>query len=199
MLRVGLTGGIGSGKSTGAQMLHDRGATLIDADAISRAVTAPGGAAVAPVAAAFGSDFVSTAGVLDRERLRHATFSTPLLRQRLEAIVHPLVGEEAARQERDAIAAGSACLVFDIPLLVDSGRWRQRVDQVLVIDCLPEVQISRVMARSALERNAVERILASQASRLQRLYCADIALYNSGSSIPALQQDVEQIARRFGL
>lgn len=199
MLRVGLTGGIGSGKSTLAQMLLVRGAVLIDADAISRDVTAPGGAALDPIAAAFGSDFISAAGVLDRDRLRQATFSEPLLRQRLEAIVHPLVGAEVTRQERNAMAAGSLCVVFDIPLLVESGRWRQRVDLVLVIDCLPEVQINRVMARSALERSAVERIIASQASRAQRLYCADIVVFNSGSSMPALQQDVGKMARRFGL
>lgn len=199
MLRVGLTGGIGSGKSTVAQLLLAHGAMLIDADAISRAVTAPGGAALAPIAAAFGSDFISAAGVLDRDHLRQATFSEPLLRQRLEAIVHPLVGAEVARQERVAIAAGSLCLVFDIPLLVESGRWRQRVDLVLVIDCLPEVQISRVMARSGLERSAIERIIASQASRTQRLYCADIVVFNSSSSMPALQQDVATMARRFGL
>ena len=90
-------------------------------------------------------------------------------------------------------------MVFDIPLLVESGRWRQRVDLVLVIDCLPEVQINRVLARSALERSAVERIIASQASRAQRLYCADIVVFNSGSSMPALQQDVATMARRFGL
>ena len=148
MLRLGLTGGIGSGKSTVAEFFTQHRAVVIDADAISRATTASGGLAIAPIAAAFGADFITADGALDRARMRQASFSDPAARATLESIVHPLVAQESALREQNALDAGAPCIVFDVPLLVESRRWRQRVDLVLVVDCLVEVQISRVMARS---------------------------------------------------
>ncbi len=199
MLRLGLTGGIGSGKSTVAEFFTRHGAVLIDADAISRATTASGGPAIAPIAAAFGADFITADGALDRGRMRQASFSDPAMRARLEAIVHPLVAQESALREQQAGASGARCIVFDVPLLVESRRWRQRVDRVLVVDCLVEVQIRRVMARSGLARDEVERIIASQATRSERLRAADIVIFNAGPPMEQIAAEVEQLARGFGL
>lgn len=199
MWRLGLTGGIGSGKSTVATMLRARGAIVVDADAISRAVTQAGGAAIPAIRAQFGEDFVTADGALDRDRMRAASFSDPAARRRLEAIVHPLVGEETARQEAAAVRAGAHCVVFDIPLLVESRRWRQRVDHVLVVDCPAEVQIRRVVARSALEPQAVQRIIDSQAPRVLRAAAADTVLFNGGDTLEPLEREVALLAQRFGL
>ena len=197
--RLGLTGGIGSGKSTVAELLRLRGAAVIDADAISRSLTASGGPAIKPIAESFGPEFIALDGSLDRDRMRRASYTNPAARARLEAIIHPLVGIESARQEDVAIASRCRCLVFDIPLLVESSRWRQRVDQVLIVDCVAEVQIARVIARSGLDRGMVEKIIASQVPRAQRLRAADLVIFNTGDSKAALALEVEQIAQRFGL
>lgn len=198
-LRLGLTGGIGSGKSTVAAMLAARGAALIDADAISRQTTAPGGAAIEPIRQAFGPALIAPDGALDRERMRTLAFSDPSARRRLEQIVHPLVGLESRRQAQAAVAAGHRCIVFDIPLLVESAHWRRQLDQVLVLDCSPQTQIDRVMQRSQLTREEVERILASQAGRGMRLHAADHVLCNDGLSLLELEELVRQLAGRFGL
>ena len=131
--------------------------------------------------------------------MRHASYADANARKQLEAIVHPLVSAESARQEAAAIAAGARCIVFDIPLLVESRRWRQRVDQVLVIDCVAEVQVARVMRRSALDENTVRAIIAAQATRAERLAAADIVVSNSGDSRALLAADIGQLAARFGL
>lgn len=199
MKRVGLTGGIGSGKSTVAELLRVRGAFVIDADAISRNLTAPGGPAIAPIIDAFGAGFVGSDGALDRTKMRQASYADVDLRRRLEAIIHPLVASESARQEAGAIEAAVRCIVFDIPLLVESRRWRQRVDQVLVVDCTADVQIARVIARSGLERGDIEKIIAAQVPREQRLRAADTVIFNSGDSKDHLAREVEQVAYRFGL
>ncbi len=199
MVRVGLTGGIGSGKSTVAALLAGHGATVIDADAISRSVTAVGGSAIAQLHQEFGPDFITAEGALDRDRMRQASYADPQARKRLEAIVHPLVGAESARQESTAVAQLAKCIVFDVPLLVESRRWRQRVDLVFVVDCLPQVQIARVMRRSALDAATIERIIASQATREERLRAADIVVSNSGDSPLALAREVGQAATLFGL
>jgi len=199
MLRLGLTGGIGSGKSTVAELLRQRGAALVDADAISRQLTAPGGQAINPIRQAFGDAFITAEGALDRDRMRQASFADATMRKRLESIVHPLVARESTLQEAAAIAAGSRCVVFDIPLLVESRRWRQKVDRVLVVDCTVQEQITRVMARSGLERSAVEKIIAAQATRVQRVRAADAVIFNAGISLHDLTQEVGRFARRFGL
>ena len=199
MVRLGLTGGIGSGKTTVAGFFLAHGATLIDADAISRQATAAGGLAIPAIADSFGADYITPEGALDRVRMRQASFSDAQARSRLEAIIHPLVGQESARLEAESSASGARCIVFDIPLLVESRRWRQRVDQVLVVDCPQAAQIERVMARSALTRDEVDKIIASQAPRLERLRAADIVLFNAGISLEQVAAYVGQLAVRFGL
>jgi dephospho-CoA kinase len=199
MLRLGLTGGIGSGKSTVAALFAGHGAVLIDADAISRESTAAGGQAIAPIAKAFGADFILPNGALDRTRMRKASFSDPAARSRLEAIIHPLVAQASAKLEQDALDNAAQCIVFDIPLLVESRRWRQRVDLVLVVDCIAQVQIARVMARSGLAREEVERIIQSQASRSERLRAADIVIFNAAEPKEQIAGEVGQLARRLGL
>lgn len=199
MVRLGLTGGIGSGKSTVAGFFQAHGATVIDADAISRQVTAPGGLAIDPIRTQFGAEYITEEGALDRARMRQASFSDARTRVRLEAIIHPLVSRETNRLEAEAMAGGARCIVFDVPLLVESRRWLQRVDQVIVVDCTHEVQLERVMARSGLAPDEVDRIIASQAPRLQRLRAADIVIFNAGISMEQIAVHVRQVAVRFGL
>jgi dephospho-CoA kinase len=198
-VRIGLTGGIGSGKSTVLAMLQALGAAAIDADAISRATTAAGGAAIPLIAQRFGPEFITPAGALDRDRMRERAYAQPESRRELEQIIHPLVGAESARQVEAALAAGARCIVFDIPLLVESGRWRAQVDRVLVIDCEPETQVARVTARSALAPEQVRAIIAAQAPRALRLAAADLVICNEGLPLEALRSEVEQAARTFGL
>jgi dephospho-CoA kinase len=198
-VRIGLTGGIGSGKSTVLAMLQQLGATAIDADAISRATTAPGGAAIPLIAQKFGADFIGPDGALDRARMRERAYAHPEARRELEQIIHPLVGQESARQVEAALAAGARCIVFDIPLLVESGRWRRQVDRVLVVDCEPETQVARVTARSGLSPDEVRAIIAAQAPRALRLAAADLVICNEGLTLEALRYEVEQAARSFGL
>jgi dephospho-CoA kinase len=198
-IRLGLTGGIGSGKSTVASMLGTHGAHVIDTDAISRQLTAPSGSAIPAIARAFGHEFITPQGALDRDRMRQMIFQDRVARLRLEQILHPLIGLEARRQASLAQEAGSHCIVFDIPLLVESGRWRAIVDRVLVVDCLPETQISRVMARNQIPREDVERILQQQASRSQRLHAADHVINNNATNLEQLQRLVQAFAAHFGL
>ncbi len=199
VMRLGLTGGIGSGKSTVAGMLAGHGAAIIDADAISRQTTAAGGHAIEAIRQAFGPDFITAEGALDRERMRALAFSDPTARRRLEQIVHPLVGLGTRQQAEMAIEAGHRCIVFDIPLLVESNHWRARLDQILVLDCRPETQIQRVMQRSGLSRPEIESILAQQASRRLRLQAADHVICNDELNLSELARLVGLLARRFGL
>lgn len=199
MIRLGLTGGIGSGKSTVANMLAGGGATLIDADAISRGTTQPGGAAMAGIAAQFGSELVTQQGALNRDAMRQLVFANPLARLQLEAIIHPLVSREAERLAEQALISGCHLLVFDIPLLVESGRWRQQLQRVLLVDCDEASQINRVVLRSNWTRDAVEKVMAQQASRNQRRAAADIVIYNQGITMSQLAEQVRQVMQRIAL
>lgn len=196
MLRLGLTGGIGSGKSTVARALQGWGAALIDADGISRLCTSPLGLAMPAIAREFGPLFVTPDGAMDRHRMREHVFAHPEARRRLEAIVHPLVQQEIRRQ---SALAHSRCLIFDIPLLVESPHWRHQLDRVLVVDCREDTQIERVQARNGLEKTAVEAIIRQQIPREHRLAAADEVLWNDGMDLQALRHEVQQMADRLGL
>jgi dephospho-CoA kinase len=199
-LRLGLTGGIGSGKSTVASILARAGAAVMDADAISRSLTQPGGRAIPAILAEFGETLISPDGAMDRKAMRALVFSNPSSKRQLEAIVHPLVGQVLQEQSNAAVAAGHACLVYDVPLLVESGdRWRRQVDWVCVVDCEVETQIQRVMARNQLGRADIERIISQQASRQQRLACADAVIFNEGIDLAHLEHLVHEMMARFGL
>ncbi len=193
-LRIGLTGGIGSGKSTVGQMLQECGAAVIDADAIARSVTEAHGAAMHVIAQKFGPEFIMPDGALNRDRMRAHVFSHPDAKQALEAIIHPMVAQETQQQARNAIVNGHRTLVFDVPLLVESGtRWRMQVDRVLVVDCLEETQIQRVMARSGLNRQTIQSIIAAQTSRIQKLSAADWVIENEDLSMEALRTCVRNL------
>jgi dephospho-CoA kinase len=194
-VRIGLTGGIGSGKSTVASALVELGgALLIDTDAISRALTLPEGAAMPAIATRFGPSFVAADGALDRAAMRELAFRDPDAKRALEAILHPMIGVETARQA--ALAAPEQRVVFDVPLLVESGRWRRLVDRVLVVDCREETQVARVIARSGLSGSAVRAILAQQATRAQRRAAADAVIYNDGLTLEQLKEEVRLLLTR---
>ncbi|MFT7775105.1 dephospho-CoA kinase [Roseateles sp.] len=194
-MRVGLTGGIGSGKSTVAGLLGRAGAAIVDTDAISRALTLPGGAAMPAIAQAFGADFVGADGALDRDRMRALAFSDTGAKRRLEAILHPLITNEALAQ---ADAARAPLVVFDVPLLVESGRWRSRVARVLVVDCSVETQVVRVLQRPGWTMERVQGALAAQTSRQARRAAADAVLLNDGISLAALEMEARSLAARWG-
>jgi dephospho-CoA kinase len=199
-LRLGLTGGIGSGKSTVASILASAGAAVMDADAISRSLTLPGGRAIPAILAEFGEQLIAPNGAMDRDAMRALVFSNPQSKRQLEAIIHPLVGQVLQEESHAALAAGHACLVYDVPLLVESGeRWRRQVDWVCVVDCEVETQIQRVMNRNQLSRAEIERIISQQASRQQRLDCADAVIFNEGIDLAQLKQLVHEMMARFGL
>jgi dephospho-CoA kinase len=189
---VGVTGGIGSGKSTVAGFLGDLGGTVIDADAISRSLTATGGAALPAICAAFGPDALDSLGALDRAAMRERVFADPTARLRLEALVHPLIWQEVDLRRAAAHRAGAKFVVFDVPLLVEAPRWRPMLDTVVVVDCSPGTQHARVLARNGMDAAQTQRIIDAQAGREQRLACADRLLLNEGLSLAALQQQTAQ-------
>jgi dephospho-CoA kinase len=187
---IGLTGGIGSGKSTAAACLVDCGAWLVDTDAIARALTLPGGAAIPALAAAFGADAIAADGGLDREKMRRQVFADAAAKARLEAILHPLIGAEARRR---ADAAGGRPVVFDVPLLAESSPWRARVDRILVIDCEEATQLARVAARPGWTEAAAHRVLAQQATRAARRSIADAVIHNDGLSLAQFQAELRAL------
>lgn len=189
--RVGLTGGIGSGKSTVCRMLRDLGAWVVDTDAIAHRLTAPGGRAIPAIAAQFGAEVIADNGAMDRTRMRERVFADPAQRRALEAILHPMIGEDTRAEA--AAAPQGAIVVFDVPLLVESGRWRDQVDRILVVDCPVETQIARVMQRNGWTADAVQRIIDQQASRAQRLAVADDVIVNDGLELEELAAEVRRI------
>ena len=191
IFRVGLTGGIGSGKSTVADEFVKRGAALVDTDVIAHRLTAPGGAAIDAIRERFGNAMIAPDGSLERAAMRAHVFAHPEARKALEAILHPLIRAQSERETAAAAAGGAAYVMLAIPLLVEAGNWHDRVDRVLVVDCPVALQVQRVMSRSALMRDAVEAIIAVQASRRQRLDAADDVIDNSGD----LAQLAPQVAR----
>ena len=199
IFQLGLTGGIGSGKSTVAAILADLGAAVADADAIARQTCSAGGDAIQAITDSFGAGFLTLDGALDREKMRAHAFQDKTVLRALESIIHPLVGLEIQAQALAAANLGCQCIVLDIPLLVESSRWTSMVDHVLVVDCMAEVQINRVMARSQLTRQEVEKIISSQASRKRRLASADTVVFNVSLSLAELKNEVLQISHRFGL
>ena len=190
---VGLTGGIGSGKSTVARAFEAHGVEIVDADALAHGLTAPGGAAIPALRAAFGDEVIDATGALDRARMRRIAFTDPGARKRLEAILHPMIRAET---DRLAQSARSPYLILMIPLLVESGDPRARCDRVLVVDCPEAEQIRRVMARSGLARTEVEAIMATQASRASRLAAADDVVDNSGEPT-GVDAQVAMLHRRY--
>ena len=196
-LRIGLTGGIGSGKSTVAGLLAKLGAAVIDTDAIARSLTLPGGAAVDAIRSTCGADFIDATGALDRTRMRNLVFSDPSAKRRLEAILHPLIGIETETRAQAAQTANAPVLVFDVPLLAESAHWRTKVDQVLVVDCREQTQIDRVIARSGWALGAAQAVIAQQATRALRRACADAVIFNDGLSLDELSQRVCALAERW--
>lgn len=177
---VGLTGGIGSGKSAVADLFAAQGVPVVDTDALAHALTAPGGAAMPAIRAAFGAGVVGPAGALDRGAMRAIAFADPSARKRLEAILHPMIRAEGERLIADCLRTSPYAILM-VPLLVESGDYRRRVDRVAVVDCAEETQVARVMSRNGLARAEVERILAAQASRAERLAAADDIIDNDGA------------------
>jgi dephospho-CoA kinase len=190
---VGLTGGIGSGKSTVADMFAAHGVTIVDTDAVAHALTAAGGAAIPAIRDTFGNDVIAEDGALDRSAMRTIVFGDAAARKRLEAILHPMIGHCCDLMIDSA--AGPYTMVV-VPLLVESGRWRARIDRLLVVDCPVETQIARVMQRNRFERVQVEAIMATQATREARLAAADDVIDNGGNA-EALEPQVNALHERY--
>lgn len=190
---VGLTGGIGCGKSTVAELFAGLGATIVDTDAIAHSLTAPHGAAMPAILAEFGPDFATPDGALDRARMRSLVFTDAGARGRLEAILHPRI--------RDATAAAAAIatgpyVIFAVPLLIESGTWAERVSRVLAVDCSEDTQVARVMQRSGLSADQVRAIMATQVTRAQRLAAADDVIDND-DGLEALLPQVTRLHERY--
>jgi dephospho-CoA kinase len=198
-LHWGVTGGIGSGKSTVCAMLHQRGAAVVDADAISRSLTAPGGGAMGEIKSLFGPQALDAQGGMDRQRMRALVFSNSQAKQQIEAIIHPLVAHAIAHQAQQAEQAGISCIVYDIPLLVESAHWRKTLHRVLVVDCSESTQIERVVRRSGLSRTEILKIIHAQAPRARRLAAADAVICNENVDLDALALQVLQLTKHFGL
>jgi dephospho-CoA kinase len=192
-LVVGLTGGIGSGKSAAAAEFGRLGATVVDTDAIAHQLTLAGGPAMAQVRRLFGDEFVDATGALDRAKMRALAFRDPAAKKKLEQLLHPMIRAES---ERRIAAASGPYVVHVVPLLVESPGYRQRVTRVLVVDCPEDVQVERVRQRSSLSEEEIRRIVASQAKREERLAAADDVIDNS-ASLDALHKQVRELHSRY--
>nr|WP_186301607.1 dephospho-CoA kinase [Denitromonas halophila] len=190
---VGLTGGIGSGKSAASDRFGERGAAIVDTDLIARQLTAPGGAALPAIRAAFGDAVIAADGALDRDAMRALVFAHPAERQRLEAILHPMIRTESDRQ---CVEAETPYVVLVVPLLIESGTYRQRCQRIAVVDCEAAVQVARVMRRSGLPAAQVEAIMAAQLPRADRLAAADDVIDNSGD-LDHLHQQVDALHLQY--
>jgi len=189
--RIGLTGGIGSGKSTFASLLVDRGFVFIDADAISRQLTGIGGAALSQIRQVFGEDFIAPDGSMDRNKMRALIFAQPQAKAQLQDVLHPLIRAAMADQEAAFKAEGKPLVVLDIPLLVESASWPTQLDGVLVVDCSEDRQIARVMARNGWTRAEVQAVMAAQASRQERLATATWVIDNDSDDIQVLKRQAQ--------
>jgi len=190
---VGLTGGIGSGKSAAAEEFARLGAAVVDTDAIAHELTRAGGAAVAEVRRQFGDDFIDASGAMDRPKMRALAFRDPASKARLERLLHPLIREES---ERRIQAARAPYVVHVVPLLIESPGYRGRVSRVLVVDCPAALQTERVRRRSGLADDEIQRILAAQLPREARLAAADDVVDNSGS-LDALHKQVGRLHAQY--
>ena len=178
---IGLTGGIGSGKTAVSSLLAEFGAGVIDTDLISHQITAPGGKAIPLIAAAFGDDFINPEGALNRAKMRALVFKDTGARQILEQITHPLIQQETVKQAFELAKSKVSYLVFVVPLLIESGMWLKLIDHLVVVDCPEETQIQRVMRRNNMTRPEVENILKAQTNRYTRLAAAHTIIENQGS------------------
>ena len=178
---IGLTGGIGSGKTAVSNLLGELGAGIIDTDLISHEITAPGGNAIPLITKVFGADFIDPQGALNRAKMRALVFADPNSRQALEKITHPLIQQETAKKAFELAKSGVPYLVFVVPLLIESGFWLKLIDYLVVVDCPEEIQIQRVMHRNNMTRLDVENILKAQTSRKVRLAAANAVIENQGS------------------
>jgi dephospho-CoA kinase len=190
---VGLTGGIGSGKTTVAELFASHGAGLVDTDDISRRLTAPAQPGIVEIARKFGPQFVAADGGLDRAQMRDLVFADPSARKDLEAILHPMIRQESSMQIRESTAP---YVIVVVPLLFETGTYRHELGRILVVDCQPEIQVARVTARSGLSRDQVLSIIASQVSRQKRLRGADDVINNDGN-LEALKAQVIPLHLRY--
>lgn len=190
---LGLTGGIGSGKTTVANIFGELGASIIDTDDIAHQLTVPGGKAIPQIIAEFGHSSITANGAMDRAAMRQRVFADITQKQKLERILHPLIREET---EHAANKANGDYIIFVVPLLVESGNWKNRVTRILVVDCDEQTQIRRVMSRNGLTEEQVKSIMQAQATRQQRLSAADDVLVNEGD-ISSIQMQVAQLHQHY--
>ena len=195
--RIGLTGGIGSGKSTLARLFAEAGIDVIDADAISRQLTAIGGAAIPAIQQSFGVEFIATDGSMNRDRMREKVFSDEPARLQLQALLHPMIASAIQYQQTQIRLKNRLFVIIEIPLLIESDYWRSHLDRVLVVDCEESTQIRRVVQRSQLQAEQVSRILSKQANRQQRLAAADWVVNNESDNLDVLKSRAIEIQLHF--